>query len=52
MKELKNLFSRAAATFKLFIATLENVIVFDTDGKSETELLTKGERFHYALTIL
>ncbi|XP_011144526.1 uncharacterized protein C1orf112 [Harpegnathos saltator] len=41
MQELKNLFSRASAIFKLFFATLDGVIVFDTDVESETELLTK-----------
>ncbi|XP_032688751.1 uncharacterized protein C1orf112 homolog isoform X2 [Odontomachus brunneus] len=41
MQELKNLFSRAGAIFKLFFATLDGVIVFDTDVESETKLLTK-----------
>ncbi|XP_014486220.1 PREDICTED: uncharacterized protein C1orf112 homolog [Dinoponera quadriceps] len=41
MQELKNLFLRAGAIFKLFFATLDGVIVFDTDVESETELLTK-----------
>lgn len=47
MQELRNLFLRAGAIFKLFFATLVDVIVFDTDVESETELLTKGERSYY-----
>ncbi|KMQ92666.1 hypothetical protein RF55_7314 [Lasius niger] len=41
MQELRNLFTRGGAIFKLFFATLNGVIVFDTDVQSETELLTK-----------
>ncbi|XP_018406843.1 PREDICTED: uncharacterized protein LOC108782939 [Cyphomyrmex costatus] len=41
MQELKNLFAKASEVFKLFFATLNGVIVFDTDVQSETELLTK-----------
>ncbi|XP_012062881.1 PREDICTED: uncharacterized protein LOC105626181 [Atta cephalotes] len=41
MQELKNLFAKASEVFKLFFATLNGVIVFDTDVESETELLTK-----------
>ncbi|KAL6268685.1 hypothetical protein P5V15_001815 [Pogonomyrmex californicus] len=41
MQELKNLFVKAGAIFKLFFATLNGVIVFDTDVQSETELLMK-----------
>ncbi|XP_012222379.1 FIGNL1-interacting regulator of recombination and mitosis-like isoform X1 [Linepithema humile] len=41
MEQLKNLFAKAGAIFKLFFATLNGVIVFDTDVQSETELLTK-----------
>jgi len=43
MQELKNLFAKASEVFKLFFATLNGVIVFDTDVQSETELLAKGE---------
>ncbi|XP_011878542.1 PREDICTED: uncharacterized protein C1orf112-like isoform X2 [Vollenhovia emeryi] len=41
MQELRNLFAKAGAVFKLFFATLNGIIVFDTDVESETELLTK-----------
>ncbi|XP_071647997.1 uncharacterized protein [Temnothorax longispinosus] len=41
MQELRNLFAKACAVFKLFFATLNGIIVFDTDVQSETELLTK-----------
>ncbi|XP_012530927.1 uncharacterized protein LOC105833618 [Monomorium pharaonis] len=41
MQELRNLFAKSSAVFKLFFATLNGVIVFDTDVQSETELLTK-----------
>ncbi|XP_025262500.1 uncharacterized protein C1orf112 homolog isoform X2 [Camponotus floridanus] len=41
MQELRNLFTKGGAIFKLFFATLDGVIVFDTDVQSETELLTK-----------
>lgn len=51
-EELTNLFRKAKTILTLFLATLENVIVFDTDTESETELLVKGERSYYVLTIL
>lgn len=41
MQELRSLFVKASAVFKLFFATLNGIIVFDTDMQSETELLTK-----------
>ncbi|KAL0132514.1 hypothetical protein PUN28_000332 [Cardiocondyla obscurior] len=41
MQELKNLFANASAVLKLFFATLNDIIVFDTDVQSESELLTK-----------
>ncbi|XP_011706023.1 PREDICTED: uncharacterized protein C1orf112-like [Wasmannia auropunctata] len=41
MQELRNLFAKAGEVFKLFFATLNGVIVFDTDVQTETELLTK-----------
>ncbi|XP_029661974.1 uncharacterized protein C1orf112 homolog [Formica exsecta] len=41
MQELRNLFTKGGAIFKLFFATLNSVIVFDTDVQSETELLMK-----------
>ncbi|XP_060832173.1 FIGNL1-interacting regulator of recombination and mitosis-like isoform X2 [Bombus pascuorum] len=40
-QELTNLFRKAKTILNLFLATLENVIVFDTDTESETELLVK-----------
>ncbi|XP_033176587.1 uncharacterized protein C1orf112 homolog isoform X2 [Bombus impatiens] len=40
-EELTNLFRKAKTILTLFLATLENVIVFDTDTESETELLVK-----------
>lgn len=51
-EELTNLFRKAKTILTLFLATLENVIVFDTDTESETELLVKGKRSYYVLTIL
>ncbi|XP_072756238.1 FIGNL1-interacting regulator of recombination and mitosis [Anoplolepis gracilipes] len=41
MQELRNLFTKGGTIFKLFFATLNGVIVFDTDVQLETELLTK-----------
>ncbi|XP_050447562.1 uncharacterized protein C1orf112-like [Cataglyphis hispanica] len=41
MQELKNLFTKGGVIFKLFFATLNSIIVFDTDVQSETELLMK-----------
>ncbi|KAG7211494.1 hypothetical protein KM043_010765 [Ampulex compressa] len=40
-KELTCLFRKGEAILKLFLATLEDVIVFDTNLESETELLAK-----------
>lgn len=51
-EKLTNLFRKAKTILNLFLATLESVIVFDTDTESETELLAKGERSYYVLTIL
>lgn len=49
-EELTNLFRKAKTILNLFLATLDGVIVFDTD--TESELLVKGERSYYVLTIL
>lgn len=51
-EELTNLFRKAKTILNLFLATLDGVMVFDTDTESETELLVKGERSYYVLTIL
>ncbi|XP_076276645.1 FIGNL1-interacting regulator of recombination and mitosis isoform X2 [Lasioglossum baleicum] len=40
-EKLTNLFRKAKTILNLFLATLEGVIVFDTDTESETELLVK-----------
>ncbi|XP_076651828.1 FIGNL1-interacting regulator of recombination and mitosis [Halictus rubicundus] len=40
-EKLTNLFRKAKTILNLFLATLEGVIVFDTDTQSETELLVK-----------
>nr|XP_033340241.1 uncharacterized protein C1orf112-like [Megalopta genalis] len=40
-EKLTNLFRKAKTILNLFLATLEGVIVFDTDAESETELLVK-----------
>lgn len=49
-EELTNLFRKAKTILNLFLATLDGVIAFDTD--TESELLVKGERSYYVLTIL
>ncbi|XP_026671963.1 uncharacterized protein C1orf112 homolog isoform X2 [Ceratina calcarata] len=40
-EELTNLFRKAKTILNLFLATLDGVIVFDTDTESETDLLIK-----------
>ncbi|XP_053971865.1 uncharacterized protein C1orf112-like [Hylaeus volcanicus] len=40
-EKLTKLFRKAKTILSLFLATLESVIVFDTDTESETELLVK-----------
>lgn len=51
-EKLTGLFRKAKTILSLFLATLDGVIVFDTDAESETGLLIKGERSYYVLTIL
>ncbi|CAK9828855.1 Uncharacterized protein C1orf112 [Anthophora retusa] len=41
-EELTNLFRKTKTILSLFLATLDGVIVFDTDTESEMELLVKG----------